>query len=420
MLIVSLTTWYKRVLNLPTVIDSILSNTILPDKIVVNLSEEDFPNRELPESVSNYLSAYHFIEFIWHKDNMKVYKKFLPTLKKYPDATIITADDDRRYPMHFIETLLKAHKQYPNNPISGNYYYMHGIKYHCGAASLVEARFLEGWEEYYNLDFLQKCPADDVFYTWLALKNGYLYKPAADNFDSFWYVFNEDGRYTTSGEYNIRSEQYMYDLFGYQIDGYLSDDSKPLCIFGVMNIPRGLDIEKEMLEWLTPSYNVLIVRHNGEKFEYPALKFMQDFVNSSNYRGPILYVHTKGAYYVRRDSQCVRNMWKYEFTTPERQKLYLDAVNTQEPTLATPYQGILTEPRPGIPNEEYPSIVPWLNGWIANAEAVKLMQIVPSDNRYTYETGIYKGINIVGIREKDVNTSIEESRNRMYSDIAKF
>ena len=55
--IVSMTTYPKRIKNIPFVIDTILKQTIKPYKIVINLSEEEYPekNKSLPKEINNYI-----------------------------------------------------------------------------------------------------------------------------------------------------------------------------------------------------------------------------------------------------------------------------------------------------------------------------------------------------------------------------
>ena len=50
-IVVSMTSWHKRIGNLPAVLDTIMAQTIQPDAIVINLSVEEFPTRELPADV---------------------------------------------------------------------------------------------------------------------------------------------------------------------------------------------------------------------------------------------------------------------------------------------------------------------------------------------------------------------------------
>ena len=50
-----------------------------------------------------------------------------------------------------------------------------------------------------------------------------------------------------------------------------------VCIFGVLANEKGLEIEKSMLQWLLPEYDVYCIyqKYPGKLFEYPALRFAQ-------------------------------------------------------------------------------------------------------------------------------------------------
>ena len=52
-IIITMTSWAKRIKNVPKVVFSILSNTITPDSIELNLSSDEFINKEkdLPEEL---------------------------------------------------------------------------------------------------------------------------------------------------------------------------------------------------------------------------------------------------------------------------------------------------------------------------------------------------------------------------------
>ena len=108
--IVSMTSWTKRINNVPKVVFSILSNTIKPDSIELNLSSDEFVNKEndLPKEVL-LLNQNGFININWVKENNGVFKKIIPTIKKYfnEDFYLISVDDDWLYNEDFIETLLK-------------------------------------------------------------------------------------------------------------------------------------------------------------------------------------------------------------------------------------------------------------------------------------------------------------------------
>ena len=52
-ILVSMTSWYRRINNVKRVLDTLLIQTIRPYKIILNLCTEDFPNMEedLPEDL---------------------------------------------------------------------------------------------------------------------------------------------------------------------------------------------------------------------------------------------------------------------------------------------------------------------------------------------------------------------------------
>lgn len=57
MIIVSMTSWQKRIKNVSKVIFSLLNQSVKPDSIELNLSIEEFPNKEkdLPEDLQNII-----------------------------------------------------------------------------------------------------------------------------------------------------------------------------------------------------------------------------------------------------------------------------------------------------------------------------------------------------------------------------
>ena len=84
--IVSLTSWPKRIINLPVVLDCIWKQTVQPNVVILNLSEEEFPNRNLPDFFVDYINQHERLRINWVQENTRVWKKFLPILKLYPDA----------------------------------------------------------------------------------------------------------------------------------------------------------------------------------------------------------------------------------------------------------------------------------------------------------------------------------------------
>lgn len=168
-IIVSLTTWAPRIMNIPAVLDSIFSQTVKPDKVVLNLSEGEY----VPPAVNEYLRT-HEVEVCFVPDT-KVYKKLVPTLKRYPQDCVITVDDDWIYPSGMIEDFMTVHREFPDNPISGNRAVYHGNSCHCGCASLMKLKWLGSYIGHIDAALMKNCPCDDLVYTFFAKRNGYRY-----------------------------------------------------------------------------------------------------------------------------------------------------------------------------------------------------------------------------------------------------
>lgn len=112
-IIVSLTSFPERISYVPIVLQRVLMQTIRPDKVILWLSEEQFPEREgnLPEDVLQMRK--YGVEIRWCKGDAKAYKKVLPALKAFPNDLLIIIDDDLEYRIDFLELLYKAHLKYP-------------------------------------------------------------------------------------------------------------------------------------------------------------------------------------------------------------------------------------------------------------------------------------------------------------------
>lgn len=109
--VVSLTTYNKRIYDVYLSIESMLNQTIKPNKIILWLSEDEFDLDKLPIVLRKQQERGLEIRFC---EDLKSYKKLLPTLKEYNDFNIITIDDDFIYPYDFVENLLRTHNKYPD------------------------------------------------------------------------------------------------------------------------------------------------------------------------------------------------------------------------------------------------------------------------------------------------------------------
>ena len=169
-IIVTLTSYKDRIERLPVTLDSIFAQTVPPDLVVLNLADGE----KLSPKIQSYLEEKQ-VEIRYVEDT-KVYKKLIPTLRRYPNDIVICIDDDLIYPSGMIEELLAFHKRYPNHPISGNHVIEFGMACHCGCASLTKADFFGGF--LHDLDcreLLENCPCDDVAYTYFSIQSGHPY-----------------------------------------------------------------------------------------------------------------------------------------------------------------------------------------------------------------------------------------------------
>lgn len=110
-LIVSLTTYSKRIHDVHLVIESIAYQTVLPSRLILWLDEDEFTLDTIPLILKKQMLRGLEICFC---PNYRSYKKLIPTLQKYPDKNVITIDDDILYPHDMIEILYNEHRQYPD------------------------------------------------------------------------------------------------------------------------------------------------------------------------------------------------------------------------------------------------------------------------------------------------------------------
>jgi len=110
-LIVSLTTFPGRINTVYKTISTLLQQTVKPDEVVLWLADEQFPNRELPENLTRLQQFGLSIK--WCED-IRSFKKLVPSLREFPNDTIITADDDIFYPNNYVESLYQEHLKNPD------------------------------------------------------------------------------------------------------------------------------------------------------------------------------------------------------------------------------------------------------------------------------------------------------------------
>lgn len=123
--IVSFTSYGGRINTALYAAESILRQTLKPSRLILWLSEEEFPDDStLPPSLLRLVPSGLEIK---RCPDWRSYKKLVPTVLSCPDRVIVTIDDDTVYPSFFLERLWKA---YFKNPESVHFYRGHTMHFH--------------------------------------------------------------------------------------------------------------------------------------------------------------------------------------------------------------------------------------------------------------------------------------------------
>ncbi len=112
--IISLTSYPARIDGVAQVVDSLLNQKLSADRIVLCLAECEFPGKEtdLPADIIQLVND-EKLELLWCDENLGPHKKYYYTMQRFPDAIVITADDDLLYPETTIGELFIGYLLYP-------------------------------------------------------------------------------------------------------------------------------------------------------------------------------------------------------------------------------------------------------------------------------------------------------------------
>lgn len=169
-IIISCTSYGERLDNLRHVFTSILSQSVKPDMIVLNLAHGE----SLPDKLSDFIHEHKDEIMVNFVEDTYVWKKFLPTFKIFPKDVIICVDDDFIYPDGMIKDFVETYETNPTKPVSGNRVTLYGLQCHCGCASLVKKEFFDGVE--ITPEMIANCHSSDFSYTWMLAQKGIFYQ----------------------------------------------------------------------------------------------------------------------------------------------------------------------------------------------------------------------------------------------------
>lgn len=131
--IVSLTTFPARIGKVWLVVETMMRQSVKPDKIILWLSEEQFPTLDtLPKQLLSLRQR--GLEIRLCPQDIRSHKKYYYTLKEYPEDIMITIDDDIFYHSKILENLLLKHKENPSAVVATH---THIIKFNDNTSQLL-------------------------------------------------------------------------------------------------------------------------------------------------------------------------------------------------------------------------------------------------------------------------------------------
>ena len=162
-IVVSLTSYPPRFPYLDKTIKSLLDQTVKADHTLLWIAVDDIEH--LPETVRSLTS--HGLQIKTCED-IRSYKKIIPALEAFPEATIVTADDDVYYKPDWLEGLVELHKAHPRDIVSH--------RAHLARAD-AEGRLVPYMEWLHDAEVV--APPDERHFLFPVGVGGILYPPAS-------------------------------------------------------------------------------------------------------------------------------------------------------------------------------------------------------------------------------------------------
>ena len=111
-IIVSLTSYRERFMNIQITLYSLLNQSLKPDKIILWLDKETEDLTTIPYEITQFIKNGLEVRFV--KD-IKSYTKAIYAFKENPDCIIVTADDDIYYRKDWLKNLYLSYIAHPED-----------------------------------------------------------------------------------------------------------------------------------------------------------------------------------------------------------------------------------------------------------------------------------------------------------------
>ena len=227
-IIISLTSHPPRIESTYMTINTLLQQDLKPDRVILWLAREQFPNPEnLPRKLLR-LQKYG-LEIRWYHD-IRSYKKLIPALKEFPDAVIVTVDDDCYYPRDTIRILVEEFERHPMDIIchaithpklgEDNHIHINTTQTDCrgtskyiykmlGCNGVLYTRGLLDDEVFNETCFMTEAPTNDDIYFWaMAVKKGTKIRQAKNANENVWMTDPKSQYDSSLGVYNLENNLY--------------------------------------------------------------------------------------------------------------------------------------------------------------------------------------------------------------------
>lgn len=142
--VVSMTSFPEAIPYAVQAIHSILNGSVLPDKLILYLTFSQFEKNGIPECLRRLSEENPVFEIRNYDKDIRSYRKLIPALTDFPDAIIVTVDDDVAYHRHLLRDLLDLHSQVPDAILA------HRVK------RIKVGKPYRSWRKYRWYDFLFK------------------------------------------------------------------------------------------------------------------------------------------------------------------------------------------------------------------------------------------------------------------------
>lgn len=113
-IIVSMTSFPAAIKYAEEAVKSLLGGSVLPDKLILYVTMSQFAEGEMPESLLALAKENPVFEIRNYDEEIRSYRKLIPALIDFPDAIIVTVDDDVYYGKDMLKDLLDLHEMVPD------------------------------------------------------------------------------------------------------------------------------------------------------------------------------------------------------------------------------------------------------------------------------------------------------------------